>query len=51
MNKNLRKILTIVAVLTLLVVFSVCAFAAADPVQVVTNLSDFVFKVIKAIDP
>jgi hypothetical protein len=32
-----------------LALFSVGAFAATDPVQAVNNLSDFVFKVIKAI--
>jgi len=50
MSKKLRKTLTIgVALALLLALFSVGAFAAADPVQAVNNLSDFVFKVIKAI--
>jgi len=50
MSKILRKTLTIGAALALLLaLFSVGAFAAADPVQAVNNLSDFVFKVIKAI--
>jgi hypothetical protein len=50
MSNKLRKTLTLGATLALLLtVFSVGAFAAADPVQAVANLSDFVFKVIKAI--
>ena len=50
MNKKLRRILSIGAVLALLLtMLSVGAFAAADPVQAVSNLSEFVFKVIKAI--
>ena len=50
MSKKLRKILSIAAALALLLaLFSVAAFAEADPVQAVNNLSDFLFKVIKAI--
>jgi hypothetical protein len=50
MSKNLRKTLILCAALALLLaLFSVGVFAAADPVQAVNNLSDFVFKVIKAI--
>ena len=50
MSNKLRKILSIGAVTALLLtMLSVGAFAAADPVQAVNNLSDFVFKVIKAI--
>jgi len=50
MSKKLRKILSIGAVTALLLtMLSVGVFAAADPVQAVNNLSDFVFKVIKAI--
>jgi len=50
MSKKLRKPLILGAALALLLaLFSVGAFAAADPVQAVNNLSDFVFKVIKAI--
>jgi len=50
MSKKLRKTLSICAALALLLaLFSVTAFAEADPVQAVNNLSDFLFKVIKAI--
>ena len=50
MSKKLRKPLVIGAVTALLLaLFTVGAFAAADPVQAVNNLSDFVFKVIKPI--
>jgi hypothetical protein len=50
MSKKLRKPLTIgLALALLLTLFTVGAFAAADPVQAVNNLSDFIFKVIKAI--
>ena len=50
MSKKLRKTLVLCAALTLLLaLFSVGVFAANDPVQAVNNLSDFLFKVIKAI--
>ena len=50
MSKNLRKNLSIgIGLALLLALFSVGVFAAADPVQAVNNLSDFLFKVIKAI--
>ena len=50
MSKTFRKAFSICAALALLLaLFSVGAFAAADPVQAVNNLSDFVFKVIRAI--
>ena len=50
MSKKLHKGLIIGAVTALLLaLFTMGAFAAADPVQAVNNLSDFVFKVIKAI--
>ena len=50
MSKKLRKTLVLCAALALLLaLFSVGVFAAGDPVQAVNNLSDFLFKVIKAI--
>ena len=50
MRKKLRKTLVLCAALALLLaLFSVGVFAAGDPVQAVNNLSDFLFKVIKAI--
>ena len=50
MSNKLRKAITVGAVTALLLtLFSISAFAAPDPVQAVNNLSDFVFKVIRAI--
>lgn len=51
MGKRIRKVLAIYAVLVLmLTVFSTTAFAAGDdPIQVVNNLSDFIFGLIRAI--
>jgi len=50
MSKKLCKTLVLGAALALLLaLFSVGVFAAGDPVQAVNNLSDFLFKVIKAI--
>lgn len=51
MSRGLRKALAVYAVLALmLTVFSTTAFAAGDdPIQVVNNLSDFVFGLIRAI--
>ena len=37
------------AILLILMVFVVPAFAADDPLQVVNNLSDFIFSLIRAI--
>ena len=52
MGKGLRKTLVVYVVLALmLTVFSTTAFAAGgdDPIQVVNNLSDFIFGLIRAI--
>jgi uncharacterized membrane protein YidH (DUF202 family) len=51
MGKGLRKALAVYAVLVLvLTVFSTTAFAAGDdPLQVVNNLSEFIFGLIRAI--
>ena len=50
MSNKFRKTIAIFAVTALLLtLFSIGAFAAPDPVQAVNNLSDFVFKVIRAI--
>ena len=50
MGKGLRKALAVYVVLALmLTVFSTTAFAADDPLQVVNNLSDFIFGLIRAI--
>ena len=50
MGKGLRKALAVYAALALmLTVFSTTAFAADDPLQVVNNLSEFIFGLIRAI--
>ncbi|HOG02174.1 MAG TPA: glutamyl-tRNA amidotransferase [Clostridia bacterium] len=50
MGKGLRKALAVYAVLVLmLTAFSSTAFAADDPLQVVNNLSEFIFGLIRAI--
>ncbi len=50
MGKGFRKALAVYAVLVLmLTVFSTTAFAADDPLQVVNNLSEFIFGLIRAI--
>ena len=50
MGKGLRKALAVYAVLVLmLAVLSITAFAADDPLQVVNNLSEFIFGLIRAI--
>lgn len=49
-KKGFRVYAAIVFVITLMLCFSVTAFAAEnDPVQVVNNLSDFIFGIIRAI--
>ena len=50
MNNKLRKTIAIGGTIALLMaLFSIGAFANTDPVQAVNNLSDFVFRVIRAI--
>lgn len=50
MGKGLRKALAVYTVLVLmLTVFSTTAFATDDPLQVINNLSDFIFGLIRAI--
>ena len=49
-NKMRRKLMTAWTVLVLaLSLFTVPAYAAADPLSIVNNLSDFVFSIIKAL--
>ena len=49
-TKRYRRMFAIYAVLVLaLTVFVVPAFAANDPIQVVNNLSNFIFSLIRAI--
>lgn len=49
-KKGFRAYVAVVLAVTLMLCFTVTAFAAEnDPVQVVNNLSDFIFGVIRAI--
>lgn len=50
MGKGSKRMLTVYATLALMLCcFSTTAFAAGDPLQVVNNLSDFIFGLIRAI--
>lgn len=54
MKKPIRKphnstMIALIAVILCLTVLSTVAFAADDPLQVVSNLSDFIFGLIRAI--
>ena len=48
-TKAKRVYAVFAAILLILMVFVVPAFAADDPLQVVNNLSDFIFSLIRAI--
>lgn len=49
-KKGFRSYVAVVLAVTLILCFTVTAFAATnDPVQVVNNLSDFIFGLIRAI--
>ena len=48
-KKNFRRYCVAVLALTLMSVTSVTAFAANDPIQVVNNLSDFIFGLVRAV--
>ena len=49
-EKRAKRVYTMFACLVLVTVMTVCpAFAADDPLSVVTNLSDFIFSLIRAI--
>ena len=48
-TKAKRVYAVFAAVLLILMVFVVPAFAANDPLQVVNNLSDFIFSLIRAV--
>ena len=49
-RKTLKKVFTLYAVFILcLTVFATTAFAADDPIQVVNNLSSFMFGLIRAV--
>ena len=49
LKKGFRAYVAIVIAVTLALSFSITAFATNDPVQVVNNLSNFIFGVIRAI--
>ena len=49
MKKHIRSIVTVAILVTLMSAFSVGALAADDPLTVVSNLSDFIFGLIRAV--
>ena len=48
-KKGFRASCAVVLMATLIMGMSVAAFAANDPIQVVNNLSDFIFGLIRAV--
>lgn len=48
-KKNFRRYCVAVLALTLVSATSMTAFAANDPIQVVNNLSDFIFGLVRAV--
>ena len=48
-KKGFRRYCVAVLAITLMSVTSVTAFAASDPIQVVNNLSDFIFGLVRAV--
>ena len=49
-EKRVKRIYAMLSCFVLVAVMTVCpAFAADDPLSVVTNLSDFIFSLIRAI--
>ena len=48
-KKGYRAYVAVVLALTLMMCCGVTAFAAGDPIQVVNNLSDFIFGLIRAV--
>ena len=49
MNKRTRRLFAVFAVLVLMTSFATTALADGDPLQVVNNLSDFIFSLIRAV--
>ena len=49
MSKKTKKILAIFSIMVLVFSVTATAFAADDPLQVVNNLSEFIFGLIRAI--
>ena len=49
MNKKTKKILLMTAIMAVFLMTATTAYADGDPLQVVNNLSDFIFSMIRAI--
>ena len=49
MSRRLWRLFSIFAVLVLIFSFTATAFAANDPLEVVNNLSNFIFSLIRAV--
>ncbi len=49
LKKRTKRILVAAAVMAVFLMTTTTAFAADDPLQVVNNLSDFIFSMIRAI--
>ena len=49
MKKRMKRILISTAVMAVFLMTATTAFAADDPLQVINNLSDFIFGMIRAI--
>lgn len=49
MSVRLKRLFSIFAVLVLVFSFATTAFAANDPLEVVNNLSNFIFSLIRAV--
>jgi len=49
MSGKTKRVFTVYCALALLALFAVPAYAANDPLQVVNNLSEFIFGLIRAI--
>ena len=49
-SKPTKRLFAVYCALVLVFVFAMPAFADGDPLQVINNLSDFIFSLIRAID-
>ena len=49
MRKNRKRILTLLTAALCAVLIAPAAFAAADPIAVIDNLSDFIFRLIRSV--
>ena len=48
-KKRIKKVLLVTAAMAVFLMSTTTAFATSDPLQVVNNLSDFIFSMIRAI--